>query len=130
MAKSEIKRIIRQLKNNEITVFDVPEEYENNVQIAIFERKIGLRITARRGFDIVNNTFFVEEALVYTNIDSEEQKKDILLEFDDFNYYFEFLNGDIYENACYTFCDFSKISTSKRIDVKKLICNDLLSSAN
>lgn len=121
MAQSEVKKIIRQLKKNEITVFDVPEEYENDIQIVTFERKARLRITGKKGFDIISNSFFVEETLIHINIDSEERKKDIFLSFDDFDSYFDFLNGDIYENACYTFCPFSKISISKRIDAKKLM---------
>ena len=47
MAQSEVKKIIRQLKKNEIRVFDVPEEYENDIQIVTFERKAGLRITGK-----------------------------------------------------------------------------------
>ena len=61
MAQSEIKKIIRQLKKKEIRVFDVSEEYENEIQIVTFERKAGLRITGKKGFDIISNTFFVEE---------------------------------------------------------------------
>lgn len=67
MAVSKAKQIIKQLKNNEITVLEVPDEYKNNVDIAIFERKNGLRITGHRGFDIITDTFFVEEELCYTD---------------------------------------------------------------
>lgn len=48
MAQSERKKIIRQLKEKEIRVFDVPEEYENDIQIVTFERKVGLRITEKK----------------------------------------------------------------------------------
>ena len=65
MAQTEIKKIIRQLKKKEIRVFDVPEEYENDIQIVTFERKAGLRITDKKGFDIISNTFFVEESLIH-----------------------------------------------------------------
>ena len=121
VAQSEIKQIIMQLKKKEIRVFDVPVEYENDIQIVTFERKAGLRVTGKKGFDIIANTFFVEETLIHIDIDSEERKKYIFLSFDDFDSYFDFLNGDIYENACYTFCPFSKIAISKRIDVEKLM---------
>lgn len=53
MEKSEIKEIIKRLEKKEIGVFDVPEEYENNIQIVTFERKSGLRITGKQGFDIL-----------------------------------------------------------------------------
>ena len=59
MAKSEVKEIIRQLKKKEIIVFDIPKEYENDSQLVTFERKSGLRITGKRGFDIISNSFFV-----------------------------------------------------------------------
>ena len=61
MAKSEVKEIITRLKKKEIRVFDVPEEYKNDIQLVTFERKAGLRITGKRGFDIISNSFFVEE---------------------------------------------------------------------
>ena len=44
VAQSEIKQIIMQLKKKEIRVFDVPVEYENDIQIVTFERKAGLRV--------------------------------------------------------------------------------------
>ena len=75
MVKSEVKEIIRRLKKKEIRVFDVPEEYKNDIQLVTFERKAGLRITGKRGFDIISNSFFVEETLIYVDTDSVEQKK-------------------------------------------------------
>ena len=77
MAQSERKKIIRQLKEKEIRVFDVPEEYENDIQIVTFERKVGLRITEKKGFDIITNTFFVEETLIHIDVDVEEHKKSV-----------------------------------------------------
>ena len=90
MAQSEVKKIIRQLKKNEIRVFDVPEEYENDIQIVTFERKAGLRITGKRGFDIISNTFFVEESLIHIDVDGEEHKRGIFISFDNFDSYFDF----------------------------------------
>lgn len=48
MVYSGIKKILKQLKKNEITVFDVPEEYENDIQIVTFERRARLRITGKK----------------------------------------------------------------------------------
>lgn len=121
VAQSEIENVIRQLKKKEIGVFDIPKEYVNEIRIVTFERSAGLRITGKKGFDIISDTFFVEETLIHIDIDSKERKKDIFLSFDDFDSYFDFLSGDIYENACYTFCPFSRISTSKKVDAKKLM---------
>lgn len=122
MAQSEIKKIIRQLKKKEIRVFDVPEEYKNDIQLVTFERKAGFRITGKRGFDIISNSFFVEETLIHIDVDGEERKRDVFLNFDNFDSYFDFLNGDIYDNACYTFCHLPEhIVTSRKIDFKRLM---------
>ena len=121
MAKSEVKEIIRRLKKKEIRVFDVPEEYKNDIHLVTFERKAGFRITGKRGFDIISNSFFVEETLIYLDTDGVEQKRGVFLSFDNFDSYFDFLNGDIYDNACYTFCPFLKMGISKNVDAKKLM---------
>lgn len=122
MVQSEIKKIISQLKKKEIRVFDVPEEYKNDIQLVAFERKFKLRITGKKGFDIISNTFFVEETLIHIDVDGEEHKRDIFLYFDNFDSYFDFLNGDIYDNACYAFCHLPEhIVTSRKIDFKRLM---------
>ena len=121
MVESEIKKIIRQLKKNEISIFDVPEEYKNNIQLVTFERKSGLRITGKRGFDIISNSFFVEEELIYIDADGDERKEKVSVLFDSFDSYFDFLNGDIYNNACYTFCHtFDNATTSRTINLERL----------
>lgn len=122
MGKSEVKEIIRQLKNKEIRVFDVPKEYENDIQIVTFERKSGLRITGKRGFDIISYSFFVEEELIHVDTNGVECKKSVFLSFDHFDSYFDFLNGSIYDNACYTFCRLSEDTiASRKIDLKRLM---------
>lgn len=74
MEKQERKEIIRQLREKEISVFDVPKEYENDIQVVTFERESGLRITGKRGFDVISNSFFVEEELIHVGTEGEEEK--------------------------------------------------------
>ena len=120
--KSEVRAIISQLKRNEINVFDIPEEYENDIEIVSFERKANLRIAGKRGFDIISNSFFVDEELIHIYEDGKEIRKTISSSFQDFDTYFTYLNGDIYENACYTFCHLSdEIIASRNIDLQKLM---------
>lgn len=120
MVKPEVKKLIGQLKRKKISVFDIPHEYENDIQLVTFERETGLRITEKRGFDVISNTFFVEEEL-FCEAENERGKK-LKLPFDNFDSYFDYLNGDIYDNACYTFCHLSdSIIASRDIDVKKLM---------
>lgn len=120
MVKPEVKKLIGQLKRKKISVFDIPHEYENDIQLVTFERETGLRITGKRGFDVISNAFFVEEEL-FCEAENERGKK-LKLPFDNFDSYFDYLNGDIYDNACYTFCHLSdSIIASRDIDVKKLM---------
>lgn len=120
MSLYEIKRILKHLQNNEITVFDVPKEYAKNAQIAIFERKAGWRITGTRGFDVISNSFFVNETLIHIGLDGKERKEDISLLFEDFDSYFYFLDGDIYNMACYTFCHLPENTvSSKKINLER-----------
>lgn len=120
MDKSEIEDTIRQLQEKKLGVFEVPKELENDMQIVAFERKAGLRITGKRGFDVISNSFFVEEQLI--DIGGIGREKNIHLLFDDFNSYFNFLNGDIYNNSCYAFCVLSdEAISSRKIDLKKLM---------
>ena len=90
MSLYEIKKILKHLQNNEITVFDVPKEYTKNAQIATFERKAGWRITGTRGFDVISNSFFVNETLIHIGLDGKERKKDISLLFEDLIHIFTF----------------------------------------
>lgn len=115
MSQSEVKEIIRQLKEKEISIFDIPKEYENNIQIVNFERKAGLRISGKRGFDIIKNSFFVEEALPYITTNGTEQQKYIVSSFNNFDSYFDFLDGAIYDNTCYTFLP-DRITISRNVD--------------
>lgn len=127
MAKSEVRKIIEKLKTKELSIFNVPKEYEKNIQIVTFERKSGLRITGRRGFDIISNSFFVEEELIHIGGKGEERRKNIILSFDNFDSYYNFLNGDIYNNACYAFCPLLYgPAISQKIDLEKLMARDAL----
>ena len=75
MTKSEVKEIIRKLKKKEVRVLDIPEEYKNNIEIVTFERKEGLRITEKRGYDVISNSFFIEEKLIYIRQMAKNQVK-------------------------------------------------------
>lgn len=104
MIRREIKKLIKQLKKNKISVLDIPEKYQDSEEIILFEREIGERIVGHRGFDIISNTFFVEEVLYYTDNLGNYQNKSVFTSFQDFESYYHFLNGDIYEDACYMYC--------------------------
>ena len=121
MANPDIEKIIAQLRKGELNILDIPEEHENNPKIVTAERELGLRITGRRGYDILSHAFFAEEALAYKDQFGQEQCRDISLSFDTFDDYFDFLNGDIYDQSCYAFCpSLENAVGSRAIDLQKL----------
>lgn len=65
MTEKEIKQIIRQLKTYKLSIDDVPEEVAFDKEIIRAERKYRLRRTKNRGFDVINQNFFVEEEMFY-----------------------------------------------------------------
>lgn len=96
-----ITEYVKQLRKKEIGFFDIPEEHRQNPDIVKTERELGLRTSLQRGFDVVRNNFFVKETIATVNGAGKTVEKEISTTFSDFESYYNFLNGNIYENACY-----------------------------
>lgn len=104
---SEVKRIIKKLKAGDLTVNSVPKELSRNIDILRAERKLGLRKSGHRGFDVIRQEFFVEEEWFYLGDPDEPYSSKHKEIFPDFEEYYQFLDGDIYDDACYYQYDFS-----------------------
>lgn len=48
-----IKEYINSLLKQEISFFDISEEYRLNQDIVTIERKLGIRVSGRRGYDVI-----------------------------------------------------------------------------
>lgn len=105
--KKAITKLINQLKKGKISFWEVPEEYQNHPLMVKKERKCGIRRSNRRGYDVLRNLFFVEE--IFTKPSTPEMAQTREITFPTFGEYYDFLNGDIYEKACYYQYDISKI---------------------
>ena len=86
---------------------EIPEDIHNNPDIIKITRNLGLRKVVKCGYDVISSAFFVEEIIIVTGLGRELFEKDIVNIFQDFKSYYEFLNGDIYNNACYFQYNFS-----------------------
>ena len=96
------KDFISKLKKKRISSYDeIPEDIHNNPDIIKITRNLGLRKVVKCGYDVISSAFFVEEIIIVTGLGRELFEKDIVNIFQDFKSYYEFLNGDIYNNACY-----------------------------
>lgn len=117
--KKAITKLINQLKKGKISFREVPEEYQNHPLMVKKERKFGMRRSNRRGYDVLRNLFFVEE--IFTKPSTPEMTQTGEITFPTFGEYYDFLNGDIYENACYYQYVFSKEEKDTyRIDLKRI----------
>lgn len=117
----EVKNIIRELKRGYLSIRNVPEEFALDINIVRTERNLGLRKSNHRGFDVIEQEFFVEEDWIYKTSSNENISKQYKMTFKSFKEYYEFLDGDIYENACYYQYNFDdKISKMFKLDINKL----------
>lgn len=98
---SDIKTIIRAIQTKEIVdYFEVPEEYRNNIEIVKIERKMMVRVVTAKGYDVIRKNFFIDE-LVNKKRDDYEDMVPITSNFETFEEYYDFVEGEIYKNACY-----------------------------
>ena len=112
-----LEEIIADFKQRKLAISDIPEEYALNKEVVKTERKMGLRKSLNRGYDVLRQEFFVEELISYNDL-YQKQNKIVFEKFDEF---FDFLDGDIYDNACYFDYVFSKETIKKyNLDVDKL----------
>ena len=126
VCEKDIKQLVQQLKKDEIDYFDVPEEYRSHSAIVKTERELGIRQPDKRGFDVIQNTFFVEEIILTKNI-LNKTVEHINNYFSDFISYYDFLSGDIYENACYFQYNFSQTEIeSYDLDLNKIKTSSLI----
>ena len=112
--QNSIEDVIMQLDKKEISVLHIPEEYRDNAQIIQAERRNDLRITKERGYDVITDSFFVNEVLPLKNNEGNVvSEKKLFYSFQTFEEYYEFLNGDVYQDACYRFYNFPTEIVSK-----------------
>ena len=114
MYTNEKKDILELLKKNDTSQKmcqnDIPHKYRDDKEIIELERQIGMRIIERKGFDVINQVYFVHESVLhYIFSKGDEDWRDELKTFKTFNHYYEYINGDIYDNACYYQCNSLKL---------------------
>ena len=110
-----LKDYIKELKDKKITDFyGIPMEFRNDMKIVKTERKLGIRKSDKRGYDVIHGDFFVDEiVMTKDNYENRLVERYINSTFEDFKSYYEFLEGDIYDNACYYQYNFSDEIISK-----------------
>ena len=116
LSTMEVNNIIESLRKRELGVLDVPKEFALDNNVIKVERELGLRKSGHKGFDVITQKFFVEETL-FDNDNSRDNK----MTFNSFEEYYKFLDGDIYEDACYYQYVFDdKVSKNFNLDMDRL----------
>ena len=114
----DITKLSKKLKRKSAFFMSVDDSVKSNLDIICLEREFGVRIVLERGYDVISNCFFVVEQVV-DNIENVCEK--INSQFNGFLEYFQYLQGDIYKNACYYQYFFSEAEIDKfAIDISKI----------
>ncbi len=119
IAKSTIIEMFQKKKIR--TYYDVPEEFRNDQEIISLQRQLGHRVSGLRGYDVINNEFFVRESVAWEKQGRNYIYRDKKTTFATFDDYYAFLNGDIYENSCYyQFVFTNDLIDAYKVDFEKL----------
>ena len=78
LSTMEVNNIIESLRKRELGVLDVPKEFALDNNVIKVERELGLRKSGHKGFDVITQTFFVEETL-FDNDNSRDNKMTLIL---------------------------------------------------
>lgn len=114
-----LKRLKSKDKKVKIYCNNIPEIYQEDKDIIDAERKSGIRVVDRIGFDVIHQVYFVhEKVLYYDDFCNKKTWQNTSKAFEKFNDYYNYLNGDIYNNACYYQCNFSNIK--QKIDISRM----------
>ena len=57
--EKHLMSLMSQIKKKNSDFFDVPDEYRNYPDIVKLQRELGIRISGKRGYDIIRDIFFV-----------------------------------------------------------------------
>lgn len=116
--KGIIECLITEDRERKLYHDDIPDKYKEDKKIIEIERQVGMRKIGKRGFDVIRQVFFVhEDVLNWNEYCEKEFWEQSIKSFEDFDSYYNYLNGDIYDNACYYQCNLSKIT--KKVDKKR-----------
>ena len=106
----------------------LPDEYKDDKDIIASERAFGIREITRIGYDVLTDKFYVfEDVLEYDKRWDEESWEEQKRWFGSFEQYYDYLDGKIYDNACYYGLDFSKITVpvdKETLESKKAYIED------
>lgn len=118
------QKTISYIKKRNIYHKDVPITLQDSKEIIVAERLAGIRISKKRGYDVINDRFFLTEFILTSGTPEDGKWNKEYHTFSNFDEYYEYLDGDIYQNSCYYQCQLPK--SKYPIIQKKFYLNDSL----
>lgn len=130
-----LAKYISKIKKKLLYHDDLPEELKNNISIIHAEVAAKTRVFGLRGYDVIRNRFFVSQVVKIKKYGDRIVERSQEALFQNFEEYFEYLDGNIYESACYYQYEFSRrIVDLYKIDLEKISTksfeNDTLSKCS
>lgn len=118
------QKTISYIKKRNIYHKDVPITLQDSKEIIVAERLAGIRMSKKRGYDVINDRFFLTEFILTSGTPEDGKWNKEYHTFSNFDEYYEYLDGDIYQNSCYYQCQLPK--SKYPIIHKKFYLNDSL----
>ncbi|MDY3796452.1 MAG: metallophosphoesterase [Agathobacter sp.] len=119
-SKKQINVFIKGIKNKSLCFDDIPKDLMFNPMIVEVQRKVGIRKSKARGYDVIKDKYYVKELI---NFGSVENPSERIVEsmFSSFEEYYTFLCGDIYDQGCYYGLELSHdIIKAYQLEIEKI----------
>ena len=119
-----VEEYVQKIKTKKIYHNELPEEIRGNLSIIHAQIYAKTRLFGNRGYDVIRNRFFVHQSIKVKNYYGEIVDRDDTVTFESFDEYYSYLDGDIYNQACYYQYNFPReIINGYCIDVNKISCS-------
>jgi hypothetical protein len=99
--EQEVEVYKLKILTSEIYHNDLPKKVKDEPRIVQAELEAGMRRYHERGYDVTRDRFFVRQGTKCSSYKEEFSLVHEWITFENFHQYYDFLNGDIYESACY-----------------------------
>ena len=117
--KLKLPQVIEKITKKEMTFTELPDSQKVKVLKEIKKSKRNVKFFGEKWYDCLSKKFFASEYMLNENDQNGYEKE--VKEFESFASYFEYLDGDIYENACYYGYMFSEDEINKyKLNIDKM----------
>ena len=117
-SKLSLAEIVERKAKTDVPFQKLPQEERQKILRFLRLNAIGKKLFDHKWYDVLSGKFYAEEYIIADDPkDCDTREKS----FDSFDEYYEYVDGDVYENACYYGYRFSDEEISKHsLDLKRM----------